>query len=62
LVTRLVWHINKYLILAILGLWGLLVAFLGLDLDKSVFLESREYQSHSKLVKLACIKIWWHLA
>jgi hypothetical protein len=21
-----------------------------------------EYQSGSKLVKLACVKIWWHLA
>jgi hypothetical protein len=33
-----------------------LVAFLGLGLDKSVCWESCEYQSCSKLIKLACIK------
>jgi hypothetical protein len=38
------------------------VAFLGLDLDKGVFWEYCEYQSGSKLVKLAYFKIWWHLA
>jgi hypothetical protein len=41
---------------------GQLIVFLGLGLDKSVCWETCEYQSGSKLVKLACVKIWWHLA
>jgi hypothetical protein len=39
-----------------------MVAFLDLNLDKSVFWETCEYQSGSKLDKLAYVKIWWHLA
>jgi hypothetical protein len=62
LAKRLVWHISKYLILAISRPSGQLVAFLGLGLDKSVCWESCEYQSCSKLLKLSRVKIWWHLA
>jgi hypothetical protein len=62
LVKRLVWHISKCLILAILGLLVLLVAFLGLGFDNGVSWEYCEYQSCSKLLKLVCVKIWWHLA
>jgi hypothetical protein len=35
---------------------------LGLGLDKGVCWETCEYQSGSKLVKLACVKIWWNMA
>jgi hypothetical protein len=58
LVKRVVWHISIYLILAMLGLLGLLVAFLGLGFDKGVSWEYCEYQSFSKLLKLVCVKIW----
>jgi hypothetical protein len=40
---------SKYLILTFLG-------YLGLGLDKGVCWESYEYQSCSKLLKLACVK------
>jgi hypothetical protein len=49
LVIRVVWHMSKYLILTFLG-------YLGLGLDKGVCWESYEYQSCSKLLKLACVK------
>jgi hypothetical protein len=47
---------NKYLIFHISRFSGQLVAFLGLNLDKGVCWETCEYQSGSKLVKLACVK------
>jgi hypothetical protein len=53
---------NKYLIFHISRFSGQLVAFLDLILDKSVCWKTCEYQSGSKLDKLACAKIWWHLA
>jgi hypothetical protein len=52
---------NKYLFFHISRFSGQLVAFLSLDLDKGVCWETCEYQSGSKLVKLALAKfggIW----
>jgi hypothetical protein len=62
LVIRVVGQMNKYLTFHIYRFSGQLVALLGLNLDKGVCWKPCGYQSGSKLVKLACVKIWWHLA
>jgi hypothetical protein len=41
---------------------GQLVTFLDLTLNKSVLWKTCEYQSGSKFDKIACVKIWRHLA